>query len=87
MFDQLFFRSDALTRQLSAPLIYERCQYLVKRAAQGMTKCTLRTKARLLLSITEYLRLANRPNDTISLPEIEKSGWPMVKSHLAFCQE
>jgi hypothetical protein len=28
MFDQLFFRSDALTRQLSAPLVDERRQYL-----------------------------------------------------------
>jgi hypothetical protein len=26
--DQLFFRSDALTRQLSAPLVDERGQYL-----------------------------------------------------------
>jgi hypothetical protein len=28
MFNQLFFRSDALTRQLSAPLVDERRQYL-----------------------------------------------------------
>ena len=27
MFEQLFFRSDALTRQLSAPLVGERRQY------------------------------------------------------------
>jgi len=54
MFDQLFFRSDALTRQLSAPL-----QYLALCAAQGMSKCTLEVKARLLLSIAEYLRLAD----------------------------
>jgi hypothetical protein len=34
-------------------------------------------KARLLLSIAEYLRLAERPNDTISLPAIKKvaSRW------------
>jgi len=37
MFDQLFVRSEALTRQLSAPLIEERRQYLTHCAAQGMT--------------------------------------------------
>ena len=74
MFNQLFFRSDALTRQLSAPLVDERRQYLAHCAAQGMSKCTLRMKARLLLSIAEYLRLAERPNDAISLVEIEKAA-------------
>jgi hypothetical protein len=74
MFDQLFFRSDALTRQLSAPLVDERRQYLALCAAQGMSKCTLEAKARLLLSIAGYLRLAERPDDTISLPEIKKAA-------------
>ena len=87
MLDQLFFRSDALTRQLSAPLVDERCQYLAQCAAQGMARRTLRIKARLLLSIAEYLRLAERPDDTISLSEIEKAAsrwpsrnWPSSKS-------
>jgi integrase family protein with SAM-like domain len=87
MFNQLFFRSDALTRQLSAPLVDERRQYLAHCAAQGMSKCTLRMKARLLLSIAEYLRLAERPNDAISLVEIEEAAsrwsrhnWPSPKS-------
>jgi integrase/recombinase XerD len=90
MFDQLFFRSDALTRQLSAPLVDERRQYLALCAAQGMSKCTLRIKARLLPSIAEYLRLAERPNDTISLPEIKKAAtrwskhnWPSSESSQA----
>jgi len=90
MFNQLFFRSDALTRQLSAPLVDERRQYLAHCAAQGMSKCTLRMKARLLLSIAEYLRLAERPNDAISLVEIEKAArrwsrhnWPSPKSSYA----
>jgi integrase/recombinase XerD len=74
MFDQLFFRSDALTRQLSAPLVEERRQYLALCAAQGMSKGTLEVKARLLLSIAESLRLADRPNDRISLPEIKKAA-------------
>jgi len=74
MFDQLFFRSEALTRQLSAPLVDERRQYLTRCAVQGMTKSTLETKARLLLSIAEYLRLADRPSDTISFSEIKKGA-------------
>jgi len=49
MFNQLFFRSDALTRQLSAPLVDERRQYLAHCAAQGMSMYTLRMKARLHL--------------------------------------
>jgi hypothetical protein len=32
MFDQLFVRSDALTRYLSAPLVEERRQYLFLRS-------------------------------------------------------
>lgn len=69
MFDQLFVRSEVLTRQLSAPLVDERRQYLTHCAVRGMTKSTLEAKARLLLSIAEYLRLAYRPRDTISLSE------------------
>jgi site-specific recombinase XerD len=87
MFDQLFVRSGALTRQLSAPLVDERRQYLTHCAVQGMTKSTLEAKARLLLSIAEYLRLADRPSDTISLSEIQKAAtrwsndnWPSPKS-------
>jgi hypothetical protein len=73
MFNQLFFRSDALTRQLSAPLVDERRQYLAHCAAQGMSKHTLRMKARLLLLIAEYLRLAERPiRDRKSLQQIRK---------------
>jgi integrase/recombinase XerD len=74
MLRQLFFRSDALTRQLSAPLVDERDQYLAHWAAQGMSRSTLRAKARLLLSIARYLRLAERSSDTISLPEIERAA-------------
>lgn len=87
MFNQLFSRSDALTRQLSAPLVDERRQYLAQCAAQGMSKCTLRMKARLLLSIAEHLRLSHRPKDQISLAEIEaaerrwsRHNWPSANS-------
>jgi hypothetical protein len=74
MLRQLFFRSDALTRQLSAPLVDERGQYLAHCAAQGMSRSTLRAKARLLLSIASHLRLAERSSDIISLPEIERAA-------------
>jgi integrase/recombinase XerD len=87
MFNQLFFRSDALTRQLSAPLVDERRQYLARCAAQGMSTCTMRVKARLLLSIAEYLRLGERPNDTITLLDIKRAAtrwsshnWPPPQS-------
>jgi integrase/recombinase XerD len=87
MFDQLFVRSDALTRYLSAPLVDERRQYLTHCAVQGMTKSTLEAKARLLLSIAEYLKLADRPSDTITLSEIKKAAtrwsnhnWPSRQS-------
>jgi integrase/recombinase XerD len=87
MFDQLFVRSDALTRYLSAPLVAERRQYLTHCAVQGMTKSTLEAKARLLLSIVEYLRMADRPSDTISLSDIKKAAtrwsnhnWPSPQS-------
>lgn len=87
MFDQLFFRSDALTRQFSAPLVDERRQYLIQCAKQGTSKRVLRVRARLLLSITKYLRLADRPYQTISIQEIEKAAsrwanhnWPSTKS-------
>ena len=90
MFNQLFFRSDALARQLSAPLVEERSQYLARCANQGMSRRTLREKARLLLSIAEYLRLADRPNDRIGLAEIERAAsrwsnhnWPSGESRHA----
>ena len=53
MFNQLFSRSDALTRQLSAPLVEERRQYLAECVSQGMSRTTLRAKSLLLLSIVD----------------------------------
>jgi len=84
VFNRLFFRSDALTRQLSAPLADERRQYLAGCEEQGMSKSTLRSKARILVSIAEYLKLAHRPQDQISIREIEKaaSRWSREKCSL-----
>jgi hypothetical protein len=77
MFDRLFVRSDALTRQTSAPLADERRQYLANCEAQGMSQRTLRSKARTLLSIADSLKLAHRSQNQISLQEIDKvaSRW------------
>jgi hypothetical protein len=58
MFNQLFFRSDALIRQLSAPLVDERRQYLAECASQGMSRRSLRAKSLLLLSIVVIIRLS-----------------------------
>jgi hypothetical protein len=74
VFNRLFVRSDALTRQLSAALADERCQYLANCEEQGMSKSTLRSKARILLSIADYLKLAHRPQGQISMQEIEKAA-------------
>ena len=49
MFNQLFFRSDALIRQLSAPLVDERRQYLAECASQGMSRRSLRAKSLTLI--------------------------------------
>jgi hypothetical protein len=52
-----------------------------------MARRTLRMKARLLLSITEYLRLAERPYSRIALPEIEKAADRCSNQKLAFVKE
>jgi site-specific recombinase XerD len=77
VFNRLFVRSDALTRQLAAPLADERRQYLANCEEQGMAKSTLRSKARMLLSIAEYLKLAHRSQDQIGIQDIGKcaSRW------------
>jgi len=49
-----------------------------------MSKCTLRSKARILLSIADYLKLAHRPQGQISMQEIEKAArrWSRKKCSL-----
>jgi hypothetical protein len=74
MFNQLFLRSDALTRQLSAPLVEERRQYLAHCAAEGMSTEILRRKSRLLLSIVKYVRLGHRRRDVITISEINDAA-------------
>lgn len=84
MFNRLFVRSDALTRQLSAPLADERRRYLAHCEEQGMTKSTMRSKARILLSIADCLKFAYRRQDQITVQEIEKAAgrWSRKKCSL-----
>ena len=66
MFNQLFSRSDALTRQLSVPLVEERRQYLTECASQGMSRTTLRAKSLLLLSMTEPIKYSDELDSDLS---------------------
>ena len=81
MFNRIFVRFDALARQEAAPLADERRQYLASCEDQGMSRSTLRSKARMLLQIADYLKLAHRPQDQITVQEIEKaaSRWARKK--------
>ena len=74
MFTRLFVRSDALNRQLSAPLADERRHYLANCEEQGMSKTTLRSKARILISIANHLKSAYRPQEQITLRQIGQAA-------------
>jgi hypothetical protein len=84
MFDQLFERPHVLARQLSAPLVEERGQYLFHCQAQEFSRSSLRLTAHLLLATTEYLKLGDRPGEIITLGEIEEAGlrWSQRESLL-----
>jgi hypothetical protein len=61
MFDQLFERPHALARQLSAPLVEERRQYLSLCHAQEFSRSSLRLTAQLLVATAEYLKTLRPP--------------------------
>jgi site-specific recombinase XerD len=78
MFDQLFFRSDALTRQFSAPLVDERQQYLahcakVRGKGNKLRRCPLwpQTVAELSSLIT-----SRPPTDHLFL---NRCGQPITR--------
>ena len=81
MFNRLFFRSEALNRQLSAPLADERQHYLANCEEQGMSQETLRSKARILISIANHLKPAYRPQEQITRQQISQaaSRWARKK--------
>jgi hypothetical protein len=74
MFDRLFERPHALIRIRTGPLVEERRRYLAHCAGQKMAKATLRRMAQHLLAAAEYLKLAARPGEAITLQEIEEAG-------------
>jgi len=74
MSDRLFERPHALARQLSAPLVEERRQYLSLCHAQEFSRSSLRLTAQLLVATAEYLKLDDRLSAIITLQEVEEAG-------------
>jgi hypothetical protein len=73
VFNRLFVRSDALTRQLSAPLMNIASISLNARSRERPKAPCVR-KGRTLLSMANYRKLAYRPSDQINFDQIEKSA-------------
>ena len=84
MFEELFERPHALARQLSAPLVEERRQYLFLCHAQEFSRSSLRLTAQLLVAVAEGLKLGDRPGEIITLGEVEEAGlrWSQRESLL-----
>jgi site-specific recombinase XerD len=74
MFERLFTRPKALARQRTGPLLDERCAYLTHLAGQGAARRTLRVVACYLLDAAHFLRLSQRPGETISADEIQEQA-------------
>jgi integrase/recombinase XerD len=71
MFEQLFKRPHALSRQRTGPLAEERRCYLVHCGEEKMSPRTLRDIASYILAVAKALRLADRPGEFITSAEIE----------------
>lgn len=74
MFDQLFTRPTARARHRDGPLARERLACLTHLADRGASLKTLRVAARSLLTVTRYLRLADRPGDPIHPDEVGRAA-------------
>src|ERR1019366_5417778 len=74
MFDRLCPRSDSLARHCGGPLLEERRAYLDHLAKQGTAVKTLRQASCYLLTVAEYLRLAERPGQLIRYEEVERQA-------------
>jgi site-specific recombinase XerD len=81
MFERLFKRPRALTRQRNGPLAEERLRYLVHCAEQQMSRRTLRGIAIYTLIIAEALRLADRPGELVTRAEIEAGAGRWANRH------
>jgi hypothetical protein len=85
MFERLYERPRALARHCRSPLAEERRRFLTHCAESGMPKTTLTVLAPYLLTITVYLRLADRPADDLIAPaEIEAQAERWAKRPLKF---
>jgi site-specific recombinase XerD len=74
MFEQFVKRPLALARHRTGPLREERLAYLDHLAGLGMSRKTVFECAHYLLAIADFLRLADRPGETISHDEIEQNA-------------
>lgn len=74
MFERLYVRPVVRAHHATSPLVEERISYLRHLECQGASKRRLSDAAGYLLVITERLNLANRPNESISVDEIEKQA-------------
>jgi site-specific recombinase XerD len=85
MFERLYKRPRALARHCRSPLAEERRRFLTHCAEAGMSETTLGILAPYLLTITAYLRLADRPPDDLVTPaEIEAQAERWAKRPLKF---
>ncbi len=74
MFEQLFQRPTVLRRHRAGPLAVERLSFLRHLADQGMKRSTLRIRACYLLQVVRYLRLNQRPDETVTPEEIRREA-------------
>jgi site-specific recombinase XerD len=74
MLEQLFERPHVLARHRAGPLLKERCGFLAQLADRGLSYTSLRRIAASLLTVTDALRLADRPDEVITREEVERKA-------------
>lgn len=74
MFERILKNRHALARHRNGPLADERRRFLVHCGDQQMSANTMRCIASDLLIVAKALRLAERPGELITRPEIEAAA-------------
>ena len=74
MFETMFKYQWAVERHNSAEMLDERLGFLKQRAAEGLSKRTMRETAQYLLTVMDYLRLPTRGAEVICSDEIEEAA-------------
>ena len=74
MFDRLFTCPATRARHRDGPLAQERLAYLTRLADGGMSFRILQRVARALLGAAAYLRLADRPGESVHPDEVERAA-------------